>query len=70
MSRNRGRRIQEQDPFVNEVGKFAAGKRTWDGRIKKAGAIIVGDKDLICNNEPAEENNTTCGNLGNLLISV
>ena len=74
------------EPFVNEVEKFAAGKRialfgsydwgdgewmrTWASRMKDAGAVIVGDEGLICNNEPGDEDNAACENLGKVLISV
>ncbi len=74
------------EPFVDEVEKFAAGKkialfgsydwgdgewmRLWTDRMKDAGAFIVGDEGLICNNEPGEGDIAACEKLGQLLISV
>lgn len=61
----------EMEPFVQEVEKFAAGKRIglfgsydwgdgewmrrWESRMKEAGAEIVGGAGVIANNEPDEE---------------
>ena len=68
------------EPFVEEVEKFAAGKkialfgsydwgdgewmRKWTERMQNAGAEIVGGEGLICNNEPQAEDEEKCKELG------
>lgn len=70
----------EMEPFVEEVEKFAAGKkvalfgsydwgdgewmRIWAERMEKAGAQIVGGEGLICNNTPDEDGIAACEKLG------
>ena len=74
------------EPFVSEVEKFAAGKRIalfgsydwgdgewmriWADRMKDAGASIVGEEGLICNNEPDDAARAECEKLGKQLLSV
>lgn len=71
------------EPFVEEVEKFAAGKkialfgsydwgdgewmRKWIERMQNAGAEIVGGEGLICNNEPQAEDEENCKELGKKL---
>ena len=61
----------DMEPFVQEVEKFAAGKkiglfgsydwgdgewmRKWEERMKEAGAEIAGGSGVIANNEPGDE---------------
>ena len=74
------------EPFVNEVESFSSGKkialfgsydwgegdwmRTWEQRMKDAGATIVGDEGLICNNEPDDEAKENCRKLGEQLAAL
>ena len=73
----------EMEPFVEEVEKFAAGKkvalfgsydwgdgewmRTWCGRAKDAGAELVDDEGLIVNNTPDDAGRAACRELGGKL---
>lgn len=73
------------EPFVDEVERFAAGKRialfgsydwgdgewmrTWTDRMKDAGASIIGDEGLICNNEPDDQAKASCQKLGQELVA-
>jgi len=61
----------EMEPFVQEIEKFAAGKqialfgsydwgdgewmRSWEERMKDAGADVVGGAGVMANNEPDDE---------------
>ena len=61
----------DMEPFVQEVERFASGKkiglfgsydwgdgewmRKWEERMKEAGAEIVGGSGVIANNEPGDE---------------
>ncbi|HIT13024.1 MAG TPA: flavodoxin [Candidatus Scatomonas merdigallinarum] len=74
------------EPFASEVERFAAGKRIalfgsydwgdgewmriWTDRMKEAGASIVGEEGLICNNEPDETAKAACEELGKKLVSA
>lgn len=74
------------EPFVAEVEKFAAGKRIalfgsydwgdgewmriWTDRMKEAGASVIGEEGLICNNEPDDAAKAACEALGKKLLSV
>lgn len=74
----------EMEPFVREVENFAAGKRialfgsydwgdgewmrTWEDRMKDAGAQIVGGAGVIANNEPDEAAKTALEKLAKQLI--
>ena len=74
----------EMEPFVEEVEKFAKGKnialfgsygwgdgewmRTWCDRAKDAGAELVEDEGLICNNTPDDEGLAACRELGGKLV--
>lgn len=76
----------EMEPFVDEVVKFAAGKnialfgsygwgdgewmRDWEARIKEAGANLVGDKGLICNEAPDDAALSECKELGKQLAQI
>ena len=71
------------EPFVEEVEKFAKGKnialfgsygwgdgewmRTWCDRAKDAGAELVEDEGLICNNTPDDEGLAACRERGGKL---
>ncbi|WP_099468972.1 flavodoxin [Konateibacter massiliensis] len=76
----------EMEPFVEEVTKFVSGKhvalfgsydwgdgewmRDWEARMKEAGAILVGGKGLICNNDPGDDVLAQCGELGKELAAL
>ena len=44
--------------------------RIWTDRMKEAGASIVGEEGLICNNEPDETAKAACEELGKKLVSA
>jgi len=72
------------EPFVQEVEKFAEGKkialfgsydwgdgewmRTWAERMSQAGAEIVGGEGLIANLEPDDEAVAACEALGKAMV--
>lgn len=76
----------EMEPFVEAVESFAAGKkiglfgsygwgdgewmRTWVQRMKDAGAFVVGDEGVICNEAPDEEGEANCEDLGKQLAAA
>ena len=75
---------EEMEPFVSEVEKFASGKkialfgsygwgdgqwmRDWEERMTATGAIIVGDKGVICNETPDADALNECRELGKKLV--
>ena len=72
----------EMEPFVQEVEKFASGKkiglfgsydwgdgewmRKWEARMKEAGADVVGT--VIANNEPGDEDQGNLAGLAKALL--
>ena len=74
----------EMDDFVTAVEGICAGKtvglfgsydwgdgewmRTWCDRAKDAGAELVEDEGLICNNTPDDEGLAACRELGGKLV--
>lgn len=76
----------EMEPFVAEVESFASGKnialfgsygwgdgewmRTWVDRMKAAGANIVNDEGLICNETPDDDAIAQCEALGEALAKL
>ena len=74
------------EPFVAEVENFADGKKIglfgsygwgdgewmvdWVERMKGAGAEVVGDEGVICNEAPDEEAEKNCRNLGKRLTEI
>lgn len=74
------------EPFVEEVEKFAAGKkvalfgsydwgdgewmRKWAERMTNAGAEIVGGEGVIANNEPQDDDLENCRELGKKLAAL
>ena len=76
----------EMEPFVEEVEKFAAGKkvalfgsydwgdgewmREWASRMEAAGATVAGGEGVIANNTPDEEALENCRKLGETLAVV
>lgn len=76
----------EMEPFVTEIEGFAAGKniglfgsygwgdgewmRDWVERMKNAGANVVGDEGVICQDAPGDEATKQCKNLGRQLASL
>lgn len=73
------------EPFVEAVEGFATGKtialfgsydwgdgawmRDWVNRMQDAGAFVVNDEGLICNNEPDAEGIAACEALGKQLAA-
>jgi flavodoxin short chain len=73
----------EMEPFVNEVEKFATGKkiglfgsydwgdgqwmRDWEERMTGAGAVLVGGEGIIANNAPDGTAVEACRELGKAL---
>lgn len=71
---------QEMEPFVEEVERFAAGKkialfgsygwgdgqwmREWVERMEGAGASVVNGEGLMCQDYPNEESLAACRQLG------
>lgn len=76
----------EMEPFVEEVEKFAAGKkialfgsygwgdgqwmREWVDRMNSAGAEVINGEGLICQDEPDDSLLTECRNLGKQLADI
>lgn len=76
----------EMEPFVDEVEKFAPGKkivlfgsygwgdgqwmREWVERMVSAGAEIITGEGLICQEEPDDSVITECKNLGKKLAEI
>lgn len=74
----------EMEPFVQEVENFADGKRialfgsydwgdgewmrSWEARMKEAGAEIVGGAGVIANNEPDDEAKAALAELAKQMI--
>ena len=74
----------EMEPFVQEVEKFADGKRialfgsydwgdgewmrSWEARMKDAGAEIVGGAGVIANNEPDDEAKAALAELAKQMV--
>jgi len=74
------------EPFVTEVEKFAADKKIglfgsygwgdgewmvdWVERMKSAGAEVIGDEGVICNEAPDEEAEKNCRDLGRRLAEM
>lgn len=75
----------EMEPFVEEVVKFASGKnialfgsygwgdgewmRDWEARMKEAGANLISETGLICNEAPDEAGLSKCIELGKQLAT-
>ena len=73
----------EMEPFVSEIEGFANGKkialfgsygwgdgqwmREWEERMKKVGAVIVGDEGLIIQEAPDSVAEESCKKLGKAL---
>ena len=80
--------IEEEimEPFVEEVEKFASGKkiglfgsygwgdgqwmRDWEDRMKAAGATVVGGEGVICQETPDDEALENCKALGKELAAL
>lgn len=76
----------EMEPFVEEVERFAKGKnialfgsygwgdgewmRDWEERMRKAGAMLVGGKGLICQEAPDDAALEECSQLGKQLAAL
>lgn len=76
----------EMEPFVEEVVKFASGKnialfgsygwgdgewmRDWEARMKEAGANLIRNAGLICNDAPDDAGITQCKELGKQLAAI
>ena len=76
----------EMEPFVTEIEGFASGKniglfgsygwgdgewmRDWTERMKNAGANVIGDEGVICQDAPGDEATMQCKNLGKQLANV
>ena len=74
----------EMEPFMESISKDILGKkivlfgsygwgdgewmRTWCDRAKDAGAELVEDEGLICNNTPDDEGLAACRELGGKLV--
>ncbi len=77
---------EEMEPFVTELEKFAAGKkialfgsygwgdgewmRDWVDRMTKAGAEVVNNEGLICQETPDDTVLAECNKLGKQLAGV
>ena len=75
----------EMEPFVAEVERFAAGKkiglfgsygwgdgqwmRDWEERMKAAGAAVVGEHGVICQEAPDDAAHEACRTLGRELAA-
>lgn len=71
---------EEMEPFVEEVEQFASGKkialfgsygwgdgewmRDWEARMKNAGATLIGDAGVMCNEAPNADALAACRELG------
>lgn len=76
----------EMEPFVSRVEKYAAGKqialfgsygwgdgqwmRDWEDRMRNAGATIVDEEGIICQDTPDDTVLEACRNLGKKLASI
>ncbi len=76
----------EMDPFVTKVEAFASGKtiglfgsygwgdgewmRDWVDRMKAAGAIVLNDEGVMCEETPDDDAVAACENLGRQLAAV
>ena len=76
----------EMEPFVTEVEGFANGKtialfgsygwgdgqwmRDWAERMKNAGANVIPDEGLICNDAPGDDVLEQCEQLGQQLAAL
>ena len=74
----------EMEPFVSEVEAFASGKKIglfgsygwgdgqwmsdWVERMKNAGATVVGDAGVICQDTPDDAALSECEELGKKLV--
>ena len=74
------------EPFVEEVAKFAAGKkiglfgsygwgdgewmRDWSTRMEAAGATVLNGEGLICHETPDEDGLSECRELGKQLANA
>ena len=76
----------EMEPFVDAVEKFASGKtiglfgsygwgdgqwmRDWEERMTGAGATVLGGAGVICQEDPDEEAQEACRELGKKLADL
>ena len=76
----------EMEPFVTKVEAFASGKtiglfgsygwgdgewmRDWVDRMKAAGAIVLNDEGVMCEETPDDDAVAACENLGRQLAEV
>lgn len=76
----------EMEPFVTKVEAFASGKtiglfgsygwgdgewmRDWVDRMKAAGAIVLNDAGVMCEEAPDDDAVAACENLGRQLAEV
>ncbi|MBP3703390.1 MAG: flavodoxin [Lachnospiraceae bacterium] len=76
----------EMEPFVTELEGFISGKhiglfgsygwgdgewmRDWVERMKNAGADVIGNKGVICQDAPNEDAVKECGDLGKQLVAA
>ncbi len=76
----------EMDPFVSKVEAFAEGKtiglfgsygwgdgewmRDWVDRMKAAGAVVLNDEGVMCEEAPNDEAVAACENLGKQLAEI
>lgn len=76
----------EMEPFVEEVCKFAGGKkialfgsygwgdgewmRNWEERMQDAGAELVGGEGIMCNETPDDDAIEECEGLGQSLAML
>ena len=76
----------EMEPFVTKVEAFASGKtiglfgsygwgdgewmRDWVDRMKAAGAIVLNDEGVMCEETPDDDAVAACENLGRQLAAV
>ena len=76
----------EMEPFVTKVEAFASGKtiglfgsygwgdgewmRDWVDRMKAAGAIVLNDEGVMCEEAPDDDAVAACENLGRQLAAV
>lgn len=76
----------EMEPFVTKVEAFASGKtiglfgsygwgdgewmRDWVDRMKAAGAIVLNDEGVMCEEAPDDDAVAACENLGRQLAEV
>lgn len=76
----------EMEPFIEAVEGFAAGKkiglfgsygwgdgewmRIWTERMQQAGAVVINDEGVICNEAPDETAAAECESLGAALAAA